>query len=439
EELRQTRERLQGTIEEMEASREDVQLAYEEMQSTNEELQSTNEELTTSKEELQSLNEELVTVNQELQRKIEELSKANNDVRNLLDATDIATLFLDRGLAIQRFTAPAKGVLNLIPTDVGRPIGDLALNLRYDSLAGDAREVLATLVPVERQAQTDDGRWFLVRARPYRTVENMIEGVVFTFTEITAVKGLELELRQSRAWLAQAQRIGHLGSWRWVLRGDRVTVSDEWYRIYGLPVKDDAPPFPEFAAMASPGRDLREVVREAAADGPVTLEFPLTRPGGETRVVATTVLTATADGEPVEAVGAVLDITDRKRAEDELRTAHLRLGLASDACPARLFQQDRALRYVWVFGPPIPGTPEPLVGRTDADFLPPPEARRLAAIKEGVMATGEQARTRTVRLQDGRTSAFDEEYGPWRDADRTVIGITGRVTEIPEGEAGDGA
>jgi two-component system CheB/CheR fusion protein len=176
EELRQARERLQSTIEAMEASREDVQSAYEEMQSTNEELQSTNEELTTSKEELQSLNEELVTVNQELQRKIEELSKANNDVRNLLDATDIATLFVDRDLKIQRFTAPAEGVLKLIPSDIGRPIGDIALNLRYGSMAADAREVLATLVPMERQARTEDGRWFLVRVRPYRTVESTIEG-----------------------------------------------------------------------------------------------------------------------------------------------------------------------------------------------------------------------------------------------------------------------
>lgn len=438
EELRRARERLQSTVEAMEASREDVQSAYEEMQSTNEELQSTNEELTTSKEELQSLNEELVTVNQELQRKIGELSKANNDVRNLLDATDIATLFLDRDLRIQRFTAPAKGVLNLIPSDMGRPVRDIALNLRYDRLAEDAREVLATLVPVERQVESGDGRWFLVRARPYRTVESAIEGVVFTFTEITAVKRLELELLQSREWLAQAQRIGHLGSWRWDIANDRVTVSDEWFRIYGLPVRDEAPPFAEFAALAAPERDLREVVREAM-DGPVALEFLLTRPGGETRLIAATVRAAPAGGEPVEAIGAVLDITDRMRAEEELRTAHARLALASGACPARLFQQDRALRYVWVLGPPIPGTPDPLVGRTDADFLPPPEAHRLAAIKEGVIATGEPARTRTVRLQEGRTFAFDEEYEPWRDTYGTVVGITGRVVPVPEDGAGPAA
>ncbi len=238
--------------------------------------------------------------------------------------------------------------------------------------------MLATLVPVERQAQTDDGRWFLVRARPYRTVENTIEGVVFTFTEITTVKGLELELRQSREWLAQAQRIGHLGSWRWDLRNDRVTVSDEWYRIHGLPVKDEAPAFAEFAALASPGRDLREVVREAAAaGGPVTLEFPVTRPGGETRTVATTVWAAAADGEPVEAIGAVLDITDRKRAEEELRTAELRLGIASGACPARLFQQDRALRYVWVLRPADPRDAR-AARRPDRRGLPP-AARGAAA------------------------------------------------------------
>ncbi len=164
----------------------------------------------------------------------------------------------------------------------------------------------------------------------------------------------------------------------------------------------------------------------------MTYEFPITRPDGESRYLATTVRAEPLGGPPKEAVGAVLDITDRKRAEQELGTADLRLGIASDACPARLFQQDRALRYVWVLGPPVPGTPEPLIGRTDADFLPPPEARRLTAIKEGVIAAGEPAGTTTVRLQDGRTYTCEERYEPWRDADGTVVGITGRVTLVSE-------
>ena len=337
EELRRARERLQSTVEAMEASREDVQSASEEMQSTNEETRAR-----TRSDDLEGGARASTRARHGQWKPAEDRGLEGQQRRpEPLDATDIATLFLDRDLRIQRFTAPAKGVLNLIPSDMGRPVRDIALNLRYDRLAEDAREVLATLVPVERQVESGDGRWFLVRARPYRTVESAIEGVVFTFTEITAVKRLELELLQSREWLAQAQRIGHLGSWRWDIANDRVTVSDEWFRIYGLPVRDEAPPFAEFAALAAPERDLREVVREAM-DGPVALEFLLTRPGGEMRLIAATVRRAgrrragRGDGAVLASrTGCGLSI---------FRTAHARLALASGARPARLFQQDRALR-----------------------------------------------------------------------------------------------
>ena len=130
----------------MQTSQEELQSANEELQSTNEELQSTNEELTTSKEEMQSLNEELQTVNTELQAKVDELSRANNDMKNLLNSTDIATLFLDNDLNVRRFTPQATKIIKLIPGDVGRPITDLASDLLYPELADDAREVLRTLV-----------------------------------------------------------------------------------------------------------------------------------------------------------------------------------------------------------------------------------------------------------------------------------------------------
>jgi two-component system CheB/CheR fusion protein len=190
---------LQQAQEEVRTTREEMQTAQEELKSTNEELQSTNEELTTSKEEMQSLNEELQTVNAELQAKVDELSQANNDMSNLLNSTDIATVFLDGALRVRRFTAQASAVINLIPGDVGRPVTDLASALLYPDLPADTREVLRTLVRIEKEIPTRDGRWFQARILPYRTLAERIDGLVITFTEITAAKRLEAELRRGLA------------------------------------------------------------------------------------------------------------------------------------------------------------------------------------------------------------------------------------------------
>lgn len=200
-ELRRTRVEARTTHEEMQTSQEELRSANEELQSTNEELQSANEELTTSKEEMQSLNEELQTVNAELQGKVDELSRASNDMNNLLNSTDIATLFLDNELLVRRFTPQAANIIKLIPSDVGRPITDLASELRYPELAGDAREVLRTLVSAEKTIGARDGRWFTVRVMPYRTMEDRIDGVVITFANITIAKTLEARLRGQHASL----------------------------------------------------------------------------------------------------------------------------------------------------------------------------------------------------------------------------------------------
>jgi two-component system CheB/CheR fusion protein len=201
QELRQAREELQSTSEEMQSTQEELRSANEEMQSTNEELQSTNEELTTSKEEMQSMNEELQTLNQELQAKVDELSRTNNDMRNLLDSTDIATLFLDDALNVRRFTSRMAKIINLIPADAGRPLSDLASNLDYPALYDDARDVLRTLVFTEKQIASHDGRWFVVRIMPYRTLDNRIDGLVLTFTDVTAAKMLERNLLEAHAVL----------------------------------------------------------------------------------------------------------------------------------------------------------------------------------------------------------------------------------------------
>jgi len=189
QELRDKEEYLQAANEELETSNEELKSSNEEMQSVNEELQSTNEELETSKEELQSVNEELATVNTELQTKVADLTRVNNDMNNLLAGTGIATIFVDHQQRIMRFTPGAVKIINLIHSDIGRPIGHIVSNLPgYNSLTADIHTVLETLVPRDKEVQTAEDRWYTMRIQPYRTIENVIEGAVLTFVEITHEK-----------------------------------------------------------------------------------------------------------------------------------------------------------------------------------------------------------------------------------------------------------
>jgi two-component system CheB/CheR fusion protein len=197
-ELAYTRENLQATIEEQQASNEELKSTNEELQSTNEELQSTNEELETSKEELQSVNEELVTVNAELQAKIEQLAVMQNDMKNLLDNINIGTLFLDTQLRIKRITRDAVKIYRLVASDVGRPLSDIKSNIIDDDLLTDAQTVLDTLVPIEREIHTTGGAFYLARIQPYRTLDNVIDGVVLTFTDISGRVAAETAVLAAR-------------------------------------------------------------------------------------------------------------------------------------------------------------------------------------------------------------------------------------------------
>ncbi len=188
QELAYTKENLQATIEELQAANEELRSTNEEFQSTNEELQSTNEELETSKEELQSVNEELVTVNSELQAKIDQQTKTENDMKVLLDSINIGTIFLDVNLAIRRYTSMATRVFNLIPTDIGRPLNDIRSNLKDESLSADSVRVLETLQALEKEVESRDGRPYLLRILPSRTPDNVIDGLVVTFTDISRFK-----------------------------------------------------------------------------------------------------------------------------------------------------------------------------------------------------------------------------------------------------------
>ncbi|MDB5946046.1 MAG: signal transduction histidine kinase with CheB and CheR, partial [Ramlibacter sp.] len=197
-ELERLKSHLRDTVEQYEASTEELKASNEELQAMNEELRSATEELETSREELQSINEELTTVNVELKSKVDELAHSNSDMHNLMDATAIATVFLDRQLRINRYTPSAVTLFNLIPSDVGRPLADLATRLEYTQLGDDARRVLERLVPIEREVGMPDGKWFLSRLLPYRTIEDHIAGVVVSFIDITERKQAE----EVRLWLS---------------------------------------------------------------------------------------------------------------------------------------------------------------------------------------------------------------------------------------------
>lgn len=203
-ELRAKEDYLQSTLEELETSNEELRSSNEELQSVNEELQSTNEELETSKEEMQSVNEELATVNAELQSKVTDLSRVNNDMNNLLAGTGVGTLFVDHELRIARFTPSATQVINLIQSDVGRPVEHTVTNLvNYDRLVEDIQHVLDSLTTVDAEVQTKAGTWYLMRIRPYRTLANVIEGAVITFVDINLRKQAEAEVREAKQ-LAEA-------------------------------------------------------------------------------------------------------------------------------------------------------------------------------------------------------------------------------------------
>ncbi|MDP3087916.1 MAG: PAS domain-containing protein [Methylotenera sp.] len=194
-ELTYSRESLQATIERQQATNEELKSSNEELQSSNEELQSTNEELDTAKEEMQSLNEETLTVNSELSNKIELSSNLQNDMKNLMDNVNVGIIFLDYQLNIRSYTREALKICHFIAADVGRPLGDITFNLQGDSnLLDELHAVLETLVPYEREVQSTEGVWYLARIQPYRTLDNVIDGIVLTFTNIDLIRNLTLKL-----------------------------------------------------------------------------------------------------------------------------------------------------------------------------------------------------------------------------------------------------
>jgi len=318
EELQLTQERLRTTREESEAANEELRAANEELQSINEEYRSTSEELETSKEELQSINEELQTVNSELKLKLEAVSRAHSDLQNLMAATDFGTLFLDSSLRIKRFTEQVTELFRITPSDEGRPVTDFAHLLEYDDLVKDAQNVLTHLAPIRREVRSRSDRWYDIRLRPYRTVDDKIDGVVITFVDITERRQVEQALVQSEHLLRQDKRLVELSR-------DPIFVWDfdngviEWNRgseeLYGYSRQEAlGKQKDQLLGTTVPGSSFAEVRAKLLEAGSWSGELRQKTKGGRELIVESRIMLEAMDGRRL-ALESTRDITERKQWE----------------------------------------------------------------------------------------------------------------------------
>jgi two-component system CheB/CheR fusion protein len=363
-EIQRLREQLQITVEEYESSTEEMKAANEELQSTNEEYRAATEELETSKEELQSVNEELQTINNEVRNKVDEVSRAHQELENMMGATEIATLYLDRTLRIQRFTAGVRELFSVMDVDRGRRISDLTHKLGFSEFVEDAERVLRRLTLVEREVQRPDGNWLLIRSRPYHTMDGRIEGVVTTFIDINKLKEVEEELRSARNLLEKrvAERTQELDESNKQLSQARdlfyslfnanpipaaltrmedavfINVNDEFLNFFNLE-RDKLIGHTEeelgLGLGAQTCEDFNALIKEQGRIG--TYETEITRPSGEVRNILASVQYIKIDHTDT-LITAFIDITDRVRAEQQIRSLAAELTSAEQAERHRLAQ-----------------------------------------------------------------------------------------------------
>ena len=342
DELQSLKEQLNATVEQFEVSTEELKASNEELQAMNEELRSAAEELETSKEELQSVNEELITVNHELKEKVEELSRANSDLNNLMTSTDLATIFLDRQLRVVRFTPRVVDTFNLLPADVGRPISDITHKLRYDNLMPDAERVLERLAVIEREIETDDARTFLARISPYRTLDDKISGVVLTLVDVTQVKRVEAELRESEAkfrifsdtapaliWFNDAEGNNQYVNQRYLEFTGKTAQEisgKRWQLILHPDDRDEV--IATYEAAQREQRPYQHVTRARRADGEWRWIESYAQPLFDN------------NGVYLGHVGVSPDITDRKNAEAAGQASEERVRTIADNVPQLIWTND---------------------------------------------------------------------------------------------------
>ena len=358
------REQLQATTEEFESSNEEMQASNEELQSINEEYRSATEELETSKEELQSINEELHTVNSDMKLRLEELARAHQELENLMGATEIGTLFLDRELRIQRFTAGVNDIINLLPSDRGRPIGHLTHKLEYSSFMQDAEQVLRQLIPVEREVKAEKDGWYLLRFRPYRTAQDRIEGVVITFISITALKESEAKLLQSKETLELRveertqelreanQKISQARdtffqlfysnpiptSLTQSIDGRFIDVNDAYLEFAGLP-RDEIIGRTSFEEGLPVANESRTQIMERLQKENIlnNIELQMERASGKTSTVLASIQLIMID-QTKALLMSFIDISERVRAEKQTRALAYELTKAEQAERRRISQ-----------------------------------------------------------------------------------------------------
>jgi two-component system CheB/CheR fusion protein len=326
EELIRVKAQLRSTVEQYETQTEELKASNEELQAINEELRSSAEELETSKEELQSVNEELTTVNQELKIKIEEQSQSNNDILNLVNSTEIGTIFIDWESRIKLFTPSARDVFSLINSDLGRPLSDITSSLEDTDLGRDIAHVLDKLQPVEREVRARHGRWYAMRLIPYRTADNRIDGVVLTLVDVTARKTVEHQLLESVERLRMAAAAAGTYSWELDLGSRMFHYYTRVEPVLGFALPAGAA---EVSAFVHP--DDRHVASTAleqaiASGGEFTFEERFVRPsGGSVWTRTSGLVLRDPEGHPIRALGTTQNIDESKRSADAIRQSEQRL------------------------------------------------------------------------------------------------------------------